>query len=188
MESERRWFIEAIRQNLDDDAPRLIYADWLEERGENERAEFIRVQCELARIAGCSCDTVRGLPKYGWCLECSLKDRERELLLAMPNEQHTMNRPSSGTWTWIWHRGFIDSITCTAADWLHHGDAILAEHPVREVRLTTWPGRGDLRDVYDGMSGIECKDGTMRYGRWPGVTFHLPEPQRHSFYPVELLE
>jgi len=31
------------------DAPRLWYADWLEERGEVERAEFIRVQVELAR-------------------------------------------------------------------------------------------------------------------------------------------
>jgi uncharacterized protein (TIGR02996 family) len=32
-----------------DDAPRLIIADWLEENGEDQRAEFIRVQCELAR-------------------------------------------------------------------------------------------------------------------------------------------
>lgn len=33
-----------------DDAPRLVYADWLDEHGESERAEFIRVQCELARL------------------------------------------------------------------------------------------------------------------------------------------
>jgi len=33
----------------DSDSPRLIFADWLEEHGEEERAEFIRVQCELAR-------------------------------------------------------------------------------------------------------------------------------------------
>lgn len=31
-----------------DDAPRLVYADWLEERGE-PLAEFIRLQCRLAR-------------------------------------------------------------------------------------------------------------------------------------------
>jgi uncharacterized protein (TIGR02996 family) len=40
----------AIRAAPDDDAPRLIYADWLEEHGQTERAEFIRIQCELARI------------------------------------------------------------------------------------------------------------------------------------------
>ncbi len=32
-----------------DDVPRLAYADRLEELGEPERAEFIRLQCELAR-------------------------------------------------------------------------------------------------------------------------------------------
>ncbi|HJZ92315.1 MAG TPA: TIGR02996 domain-containing protein [Gemmataceae bacterium] len=39
----------AIREAPDDDAPRLVYADWLDEHGQPERAEFIRVQCELAR-------------------------------------------------------------------------------------------------------------------------------------------
>jgi uncharacterized protein (TIGR02996 family) len=39
----------AIRAAPEDDAPRLIYADWLDEHGQPERAEFIRVQCELAR-------------------------------------------------------------------------------------------------------------------------------------------
>jgi uncharacterized protein (TIGR02996 family) len=39
----------AIRAAPADDAPRLVYADWLDEHGHPERAEFIRVQCELAR-------------------------------------------------------------------------------------------------------------------------------------------
>lgn len=38
-----------ILENPVDDAPRLIIADWLEGNGQNERAEFIRVQCELGR-------------------------------------------------------------------------------------------------------------------------------------------
>jgi type VI secretion system protein ImpC len=42
-------FLQAIFQAPDDDAPRLVYADWLEEHGQPERAEFIRVQCALAR-------------------------------------------------------------------------------------------------------------------------------------------
>jgi uncharacterized protein (TIGR02996 family) len=37
-----------IVANPHDDLPRLVYADWLEEHGRDERAEFIRVQCALA--------------------------------------------------------------------------------------------------------------------------------------------
>jgi uncharacterized protein (TIGR02996 family) len=33
---------------LDDNAPRLILADWLEDHGQPERAEFVRLQCKLA--------------------------------------------------------------------------------------------------------------------------------------------
>ncbi|MGF1580746.1 MAG: TIGR02996 domain-containing protein [Gemmataceae bacterium] len=39
---------QAILDNPDDDAPRLIFADWLEENGDTERATFIRKQIEVA--------------------------------------------------------------------------------------------------------------------------------------------
>src|SRR4051812_10910093 len=42
-------FLEAIREEPDDDAVRLIYADWLEERGD-PRGEFIWAQVEAARL------------------------------------------------------------------------------------------------------------------------------------------
>ncbi|MBL8796638.1 MAG: TIGR02996 domain-containing protein [Planctomycetia bacterium] len=50
MTPDEAGFFRTILDHPDDDAPRLIYADWLEDRGESERAEFIRVQCELAAI------------------------------------------------------------------------------------------------------------------------------------------
>ena len=37
-------FIRSILAEPDADGPRLVYADWLEERGETARSEFIRVQ------------------------------------------------------------------------------------------------------------------------------------------------
>lgn len=41
-----------ILAHPDDDTPRLIYADWLDEHGDDpERAELIRLQCELATFA-----------------------------------------------------------------------------------------------------------------------------------------
>jgi uncharacterized protein (TIGR02996 family) len=48
MSADRAAFLRAIADNPDDDLPRLVFADWLDEHGEPERAEFIRVQCELA--------------------------------------------------------------------------------------------------------------------------------------------
>jgi uncharacterized protein (TIGR02996 family) len=46
----RAAFLADIRARPEDDSPRLIYADWLDDHGEPERAEFIRVQCQLARL------------------------------------------------------------------------------------------------------------------------------------------
>jgi len=43
-------FLRAIFDAPDDDTPRLVYADFLEENGEAERAEFIRVTCEQQRL------------------------------------------------------------------------------------------------------------------------------------------
>jgi uncharacterized protein (TIGR02996 family) len=42
-------FLADICERPDDDAPRLIFADWLDDHGQPERAEFIRAQCHLAR-------------------------------------------------------------------------------------------------------------------------------------------
>ena len=36
-------FLELITSNVDDDATRLVFADWLYEQGEADRAEFIRI-------------------------------------------------------------------------------------------------------------------------------------------------
>ena len=48
---EHQGFLQAIRANPADDSPRLIYSDWLEEHGEPEWAEFIRLQCQAVRLA-----------------------------------------------------------------------------------------------------------------------------------------
>ncbi len=68
-------FQEAIFQEPDDDAVRLIYADWLDENGEPFWAEFIRVQCELATLTPASEDFVR------------LKEREEEMQMLLPDQE-----------------------------------------------------------------------------------------------------
>jgi uncharacterized protein (TIGR02996 family) len=48
---EREALIQTIIDNLEDDVPRLVFADWQEEHGQTAHAELIRVQCALARLA-----------------------------------------------------------------------------------------------------------------------------------------
>jgi uncharacterized protein (TIGR02996 family) len=43
--------VSAIFAHPGDDTPRLVYADWLEEHGQANYAEFIRLQCAAARHA-----------------------------------------------------------------------------------------------------------------------------------------
>src|SRR5438045_9615976 len=44
-------FLDAIFARYHDDGPRLVYADFLEDAGDPERAELVRVQIALARTA-----------------------------------------------------------------------------------------------------------------------------------------
>lgn len=48
--SDRDALYRAILANPADDTPRLAYADWLEENGHSEEAEFIRLGCQLETI------------------------------------------------------------------------------------------------------------------------------------------
>jgi uncharacterized protein (TIGR02996 family) len=48
--SDEDALLSAIIANPDEDTPRLVYADWLDENGQPERAEFIRVQIELESV------------------------------------------------------------------------------------------------------------------------------------------
>src|SRR5262245_51996028 len=49
---EQEKLLDGIRQHPEDDLPRLVYADWLEDNGQPERAELIRVQIVLSRLPG----------------------------------------------------------------------------------------------------------------------------------------
>jgi uncharacterized protein (TIGR02996 family) len=58
--------LDAMRESPEDDALRLILADWLEDNGQPERAEFIRIQVERSRA-----DPVRS--------DHELSEREEEI-------------------------------------------------------------------------------------------------------------
>jgi uncharacterized protein (TIGR02996 family) len=52
LSAEESGFFDAILAAPEDCVPRLIYADWLEDRGRQPQAELIRVQCALAQAEG----------------------------------------------------------------------------------------------------------------------------------------
>lgn len=70
--SERDSFLAAICEVPECDTRRLAFADWLEERDEPGRAEFIRLQCEIARLRRignpqCTSGSARWCPVCGDC-------------------------------------------------------------------------------------------------------------------------
>ncbi len=59
----------AIINEPESDDLRLIAADWMEDHGQPERSEFVRVQVELARIASLVTDRRDNLnPPLCWSL------------------------------------------------------------------------------------------------------------------------
>src|SRR4051794_32181741 len=109
-------FLEHIREHPDDDAVRLIYADWLEEHaaGEDERAraEFIRAQCRLA--AGVADPDER----------LALADRAR---LLERRHRDAWLRPLRGlVENAVFRRGFVERVEVDAETFADHGDELFA--------------------------------------------------------------
>jgi uncharacterized protein (TIGR02996 family) len=104
-------FLASIIESPDDDVPRLIYADWLEEHGQPERAEFIRVQCQLARMGE---DDPR---------RAALEELERALL---KQHQGDWAGPLPAPGECVFHRGFLAELDLTYAELGDAGAAALA--------------------------------------------------------------
>jgi uncharacterized protein (TIGR02996 family) len=114
-------FLSDIRAHPDDDAPRLIYADWLDEQGQLERAEFIRVQCRLAALDPRA-------PERPF-----LKGRQLQLLRRHRKEWAGPLR----RWAkeWHFHRGFVEHIRLPASVFLEHAAELFACAPIRMVHF-----------------------------------------------------
>src|SRR5262245_45425448 len=117
-------FLRAICEQPEDDTVRLVYADWLDENGDPERAEFIRLQVRRAqlKLAGEN-------PK-------ELKDRDVHLR-KLHEERWRRELPLEihpDTWQRFW-RGFVSGVTAKAAYFLRHADAIFAAAPVQFLNV-----------------------------------------------------
>jgi uncharacterized protein (TIGR02996 family) len=121
--NEGEALLAAILAAPDDDTPRLVYADWLDEHDQPERAEFIRVQIALA---------------HGSTL--ALRAREKVLLALYKAEWlaplKTAGEPLHGTAHGQFRRGFVEIVWMTALEFVIQAEALFARIPVRELRAT----------------------------------------------------
>ncbi|MCE9567360.1 MAG: TIGR02996 domain-containing protein [Planctomycetes bacterium] len=111
--SDEAALLAAIRDNPDEDTPRLAYADWLQEHRDANRAEFIRAQCQAFRLP--------------------LGDKERKKLEKKAEALFKANKAEWGGIVWkkfhstkpaVSHchieRGFITSLKGTTEDIVKH--------------------------------------------------------------------
>jgi uncharacterized protein (TIGR02996 family) len=134
-------FIRAIAAAPTDDAPRLIYADVLDERGDEAsvaRAEFIRVQIEKARLEPRS-------PRWNelWHRDTELLDWARRWREQLPAIRDVVYGG--------YIRGFIDKITVTIGAVLPIGlEAVFDAVPVRRVGVIRWVATDQIRGSFLG--------------------------------------
>lgn len=124
-------FLRAILDHPDDDAPRLVLADFLEERG-SAQGEFIRIQCERSRL---NADD----PRYA-----TLVRREEQLLRAHgPDWLRPMHAlleperrfPGLPLQHAEFRRGLVEAVRVDAQAFHRHADDLMSLGPVREVCL-----------------------------------------------------
>src|SRR5690242_12487405 len=122
-------FLEDIVANIDDDTPRLVYADWLAENGRDDRAEFIRVQIERARRPAWDAAQVR------------LRLREAELLKAH-GEKWLAEMPAIEGARWEgFRRGVVAEVSFASFEAMRaSAHACRAVAPVEAVTVA-WPRR-----------------------------------------------
>jgi uncharacterized protein (TIGR02996 family) len=154
----------AIADRPDDDTPRLVYADWLDDHGQRERAEFIRLQCALAR------DDVDDPAAAERADELEGRDRRKWL-------SEVFNRPG---FRWEFIRGFPErletKIVMALARFLRLGgipwlrDLCLTDvtgSSLRDFVSRHWPGRWESLELWGGAG-----DDTV----WPlGVLAYSPQ-------------
>lgn len=146
-------FVQSIAESLYDDTPRLIYADWLDDNGDPERAEFIRVQCELEPLRD----------RYEIDRATQLHRREDELLL-LHHEQWLGPAFQDACYPYSWRqdglsiqfrRGFVDTVLLPVRTFLSLGMTLRHLYPaIRRVVLFRVNGYGERLAASEALIGL----------------------------------
>lgn len=119
--SERDALLAAIVAQPDDDTARLVYADWLQERGQEWRAQFIRAQVWAARAEPFGPEARRQ------------EDEARRLVDVAPGEwvRHLQQRLVR----WKFRRGFVEHADVNVATFPRDAAELFHLEPIRSLRL-----------------------------------------------------
>ncbi len=154
--------IRALIADPDDDVPRLVYADWLEEHGRPERARLIRGQCELQRLTECD-DAATQDRRTALATEvvALLKKHRIAWLAELPSLGGVFWRPAPNDHSpgGIFERGFVNAIMAESPTaLLGDGERAFAVAPVQRLylgwlgprasrKLSQWPFLARLRSL-----------------------------------------
>lgn len=117
----------AIAAAPDDDLPRLVYADWLDENGRPLRAEFIRLQIEIARKETLP-RAALNLFSHLWKRQQEILDNHREELLGPLATLRDIHAAE-------FRRGFLERISLRLHDFLTAAEFLSSLVPIPEVRV-----------------------------------------------------
>src|SRR4051794_20300880 len=121
MSADRQALIDAIRDEPDNERLRLVYADWLEDNGHPQRAEYVRLCYELA---GLDADDPHAV---------ELQRRRSQLFR---KHKKTWGPGLTGDATArLESRGLVQRVEMTATAFLKCADQLRGE-PLGTVRLT----------------------------------------------------
>ena len=128
MSGDERALLAAIEANPADDVPRLVYADWLDEHGSGVRAEFVRLQCEIAKK--------ETLPRAIQNRYVDLWKRQQELF---DNHLPDLLGPESEALAGFdvrFERGFPADLSVPVEEFLDHGERLAALRPLPRIEVT----------------------------------------------------
>jgi uncharacterized protein (TIGR02996 family) len=126
MSADESALLAAIDAQPTEDLPRLVYADWLDDAGFARRAEFIRLQCEIARFE--TTRTARPHHASLWARQDEILTQHRTELLGPLAEL-----PETAI---EFDRGFLARVTVPIMDFLKHGAILAALRPRPKVAVT----------------------------------------------------
>ncbi|MFQ3649125.1 MAG: TIGR02996 domain-containing protein [Gemmataceae bacterium] len=119
-----RGLLDDVIENPDEDAPRLVMADWLEEYGDQvaqDRARFIRLQVRRAQLSDYS-------PEAWAC-------RSEELRLLRRHRLAWLTRLDRFVSKATFQRGFAESLVLGVAQFVKNADTLFRLTPVRQLQL-----------------------------------------------------
>jgi len=151
---DRQWLclLAAIREKPGDDHLRLVAADWLEENGQEARAEFIRLGVAHNGEQPHNTFGPVGLREEALLypnFQAWLEGVPKLFGLTKPYIDHGYNGVN-GHLGWHWSRGFVSRIACGLEQWLACGKRIVAAWPLERVEIT------DRAAYHDDASGTFC--------------------------------